>query len=215
MIYPFRLLFSIAAILLGFSVGPVWADIGEIGEAGAKPVPIKQLVAEKRVRDQVDKALRERAIARKARQDKAAEAEKAAVAQDEQERAEGANSQDLTKDSAVSGVAAKAAEKVPVAPTPALVILFNRNHVDFDRDLRHLLETSERSKKTVHYDILSEVPATVEGGRRNERVQSEYASNLNAVVDKFAQMGVQVSRVNVQTKPSEKITAQTVSIFQD
>ncbi len=216
-----RLLAGAGACALCLCAYPAAADIGDIGVPGADTVPIEQLAADKKVEDKARELLKERSAAHRAKSGRASAAEKAALDKDKAEHADGSNAKDLSV--APAGKAAAkadtkdvaAAPALPPAPVPSLVILFNRNHVDFERDLRHLLEASERSKKIVHYDIISEVPAEIEGGRRNGRVQSEYETNLNEVVDMFAQLGVQSSRLDVQTKPSSKISAQTVSIFQN
>lgn len=248
------LLLTTAVVML--AVPQARADIGEIGQPGAKPVPIEQLAQEKRIRDQVLKVLQERATQRKATQSDAAE--KAAVEQDKKERAAGTNAQDLSSNAAAAkgrrGTKGKGQQDKPptdqdaatgqssapvdhsadldqngapkvvkaddanaaaLMPVPSLVILFNRNHVDFERELRHLLQDAERSNKVSHYDVISEVPTTVQGGRRNGRVTSEYENNLKDVINKFAELGVQSSRITVQTRPSDKITAQSISIFQN
>ncbi len=194
------------------------ADVGKVGASG-KPMTIQEAAENKRIRDQVERVLKRREDAKnKADKDAADQALKDKAASDAEKGIVPDATGPTAVDVPVSPGAAKAdktqaAADAPVVP--ALVIQFNHNYVNFDRELRHMLETSERSKKAVHYNIISEVPDLSTTGRRNDRTTAAYEDNLNRVVDQFSQMGVQPSRVSVSSRPNDKVTAQTVSIYQD
>lgn len=204
-----------AAVAMSFYAGGAQAYVGNVG---AKQLTINKLVQDKRIRDQVDAIMkakqeqRVKAAAARAAADKAA-ADKVA------EQVEADKNAGLKDESVAAGPGTASAvaggEAIAAAPVPALVIAFNKNHVNFDKQLRTMVQSTERSKRMVHYSIISEIPAVANRGRRNERVTGTYENNLNLVLRKLNEYGVQASRVTVTTKPSESAMAQTVSIFQD
>lgn len=216
-------------MVLALVCAPAQADVGGVG---AKPVSIKKMAQDKRIRDQVNAILKRKEEAKqKAEAEKAAAEKKAAeeaAAQAEANKAAG------LKEDAVppAGMVDRSAPVAPAAsgtgtatdtanlvtappPTPVLVIQFNKNHMNYEREIRHLLEGSERSKKAFNYTIVSEIPNQTPGGRRNARQVSTYENNLNDVVQKFGTLGVQASRITVSMKPTDRVTAQTVSVYQD
>lgn len=190
----FMILGIAGAVAMSHGAGSALADMGRVGKSN-RVFSIREEAENKRIRDQVERVLTMR--------ERKAQAAAAKAARDEQ------------RSEAPAARAEQAAAAAVPEPLPAMTIVFNRNHVHFDRDMRHMLEASERSQRTAHYDVVSEVPAQVSGGRRNQRILSEYEENLARVVSSFAEMGVHGSRISIVSRPSDKVIAQTVKIYQN
>lgn len=112
-------------------------------------------------------------------------------------------------------VAVKAETQEEAPPPPDLVISYDKHYVGFDRQLRQLLLNSERGKRAAHYEIVSEVPANSMGGRRNYISNGKYDQNLQDLLRRFNELGVQASRITVSNRPSDGVTAQKVSIYEN
>ncbi|MBY0408128.1 MAG: hypothetical protein K2Q01_10585 [Rickettsiales bacterium] len=196
---------------------PAWAEIGKTG-VPTKVIPIKQMQENKRLRDQIEKVLDRREAARAkaaAAAARKAEEEAAAAEEEETEDAKGQIIDQSVPEGAAERGTTVASKAEPIGPAPSLVIQFNKRRVFFDRELRHMLEASERGKRAVHYSIISEIPAATGNGHRNGRLTDTYEENIDKVMQRFAEMGVQPSRISVTSRPSETATAQTVRIYQE
>jgi hypothetical protein len=98
-------------------------------------------------------------------------------------------------------------------PTPLLVISFNSKHTYYDRSLEKAIRNAERESTGASYQIVSLVPVSTASKTKNERLADEYNSNVNGVIQKFAEYGVQPFRVQASTKTSDKVTFQTINIY--
>jgi hypothetical protein len=132
------------------------------------------------------------------------------------EEGEEADKKKAEEEDAKKEAAAKAAEedKPPPKP-PEMVIDYNKRHVNYDRSLRQLVSSSERSKVATHYDVVSEVPTSSIGGRRSARQMEEYQRNLNGVLDGFRRLGVQDARISVRSATSQSVSSQKISIYKN
>jgi hypothetical protein len=189
----------------GFGV----AALAEVGRVGQQPTTqkiynIHQAAENKRISELVDKIIKKR---EKQKQEDALK-----LAAEEFDSGKG-DEADKNAEGAARAVSDATAEE-PEKP-PALVLNFSRRYVNIDQGLRRLITSRERSKIRVRYDIVSEIPAEATLGSRNELKNNEYEDNLNRVIAKFNDYGVQSSRITVTSKPSNELKEQRISIYEN
>ena len=184
---------------------------------------IREAYQKERLREMLELVRQEEADRRVAEDKKTREEQYLKEQEDAKRREENGEEPADAKEGGASRAAARSVEdgdaeteaSAAPAPEPTLVINYDKHYVSVDRQLRQLLQEAERSKHTPHYEIVSEVPADSMGGRRNYISNSKYERNLDDLVRRFRELGVQSSRITVSSRPADGITAQKVSIYEN
>lgn len=83
---------------------------------------------------------------------------------------------------------------------PIAVFRFDSNRVYFERVLRQAIGEAEAANAGTAYEVISYVPSSQSGSKIENRHINEKASrNLRDVVSEMHRLGVNSSRINVQT----------------
>jgi hypothetical protein len=97
--------------------------------------------------------------------------------------------------------------------TPILSIDFSQRHVYFDKEIRQAIESSESNQPGSTYEVISQVPSGSADKTKAERLNEDYGQNLNDVILKMQDAGVQPSRIHSSTQPADEVTSQQIQIF--
>lgn len=98
-------------------------------------------------------------------------------------------------------------EKTPELEKPALekqkpiaVFRFDSNRVYFQRVLRQAIEAAETDNSGTSYEVISYVPGSKSNNKmENRRINEKASRNLRDVVSEMHRLGVNSSRISVQT----------------
>ena len=95
---------------------------------------------------------------------------------------------------------------------PLLIIRFNKHYVYFDRALQQAVNSAERIKPNVIYDVVSYAPLT--GSRMQNTHRAEDAgADLQSVIQEMQSMGVAPDRIRTSTPASADISSPEIQIF--
>lgn len=205
--------------------------------AGQKAVSIDKLYIDKRIKDAA-KQLRRQQEAREALQ-KAEEEDEAFEALDESENGtDDTDTADSDADAKKSAPKQAAGEEKASASTAdnsslefnlsapqsitrlaasdeaagGVVITFDKRHTHFDAELRRLITNAERSRSVPQYSVISELPS---GKRSTQNDLDQYQENLNAVLQKFYELGVNSERISVSSQTAKNGKSHTVKVLQN
>lgn len=202
---------------------PALADIGGIGATPPKPTraQMRKRRAMKKAQEEAKPAEEgageenaappaENAGAKKTQAAKGPNGDEGPVVIDNGQAATKPKTAEMPDASATTKAAPVAA---PAEPTPLLVISFASKHVYYDRQLEKIIKAAERDSAGANYRVVSLVPASTASKTKNERLADDYNANLNGVVQKFEELGVQPYHVSVSSEASPAVTAQTINIY--
>lgn len=105
-----------------------------------------------------------------------------------------------------------AAESMPMANVPLVVIRFNQNKVLFERQLYNAVAKAVQIKPTVVFDIVSFVPQTG-NGRTDEKIAAKASGQTSSVVNALRGMGIPQERMHVSQEASSGLQYHEVHVY--
>ena len=114
---------------------------------------------------------------------------------------------------ASSPAPSKALAAVKLDGKPLMVIRFNQNHVYYESALTKVIQTSERTKPNLVYNLVSVLPniSTLPADQQ-AKILSRSNENMRSVATLIQQLGVPADRIHV-AKQEFPVKAQEIKIF--